>query len=178
MRRGIKHAVEEGLLLADRAARLDVRNRIEVATIGRNQEYRAEAFGPDALAALETLAAEQDGVADRLESEAKAVRRRWGVALGQHDYRRGDRRNLLTRARVARALAEAIRERARDDAYIADLIERARQDAWSDVAGVIRQNLDISERPPERPSRARAKRIDDLAAEIRKLAERRGGLGP
>jgi len=177
MSRALNQAIEEGLLLADHAARLDVRNRIEVATIGRNQEYRAEAFGPDALAILETLATEQDAVADRLESEAKAVRRRWGVALAQHDYRRGDRRNLLMRAKVARGLAEGLRRRAADDGYIADLIERARQDAWSDVAGVIRKNLDITERPPERPSTARTKRITDLAVELRKMAEQRGGLG-
>ena len=159
--------LDEGLLLAERAAVLQIRNRIEVATLGRDARgFRAVDFRPDAVAALHVLAEEQEGIARRLDEQRRSVRGRFGVADSHHDYRRGDLRNLRLRARAAQLLAEALRSRATDPEYLDGLIERARQDAWRDVAGHLKLHLDAAAAPPVSPDAARLERISDLAAEL------------
>lgn len=166
-RRRTPQALDEGVLLAERAAVLQIRNRIEVATLGRaGRDFDPTAFRTDAREALESLAAEQAGIATRLEAERHSVRGRLGVANSHHDYRRGDRRNLRLRAEAARRLAAELERRGTDPEYLDRLVERARQDAWRDVAGELKRHLDVAALPPERPDAARLERISDLAAEL------------
>lgn len=162
-----EHAIDEGLLLADRAARLDVRNRIEVETIGRGRDFDPEDFRADAVAALEQLAAEQAAIADRLDIERRLAGSRDGYAYNEHDYRRGDRRNLKARAKVARLMATELRAFAADPDRVADLVERARQEAWRDVAGHMQKKLRIYAAPPEfDEDPGRPERIVELAADL------------
>ncbi len=158
-------AVEEGRLLAQYAARLHLKNRIEVATIGEDKAFDPEDFVPDAIEEIERLAEEQDEVANRLETQAAAVQVR-ERPRHVHDYHADDRRNLRHRARVARLLAADLRMRAADPGEVAEIIERARQDAWRDVSSLIEAVIDVGARPPRRPSSARKRRIADLAGEL------------
>jgi len=165
-RRAALPALEEGRLLADHAAVLAVRNRIEVATIGEGRDFDAEEYLEAAHAAIAGLAAEQELVAARLDEERRSVRWRMGPADSQHDYRRGDRRNLRIRAATARALGAELRAQAADEGHVAELVERARRDAWRDVSGEIRRQLRVREAPPLEPDAGREARIADLAAEL------------
>jgi len=161
-------------MLADRAARLDVRNRIEVETIGRGRDFDPEEFRAEAISALEQLAAEQASIADRLEVEHQLAGRREGTAYSEHDYRRGDRRNLKVRAKVARLMAEELRAFAADADRVADLVERARQEAWRDVAGHMQRKLRIYAAPPEfDEDPGRGDRLAGLAAELAEHAAAR-----
>lgn len=160
-------ALDEGLMLADRAAVLAIRNRIEVATLGReSRDFEPTSFRADAFAELKSLADEQREIARRLDEERRSVRGRFGVAASHHDYRRGDLRNLRLRARASRMLADALHEHAADPGNLDLLIERARQEAWRDVAGHLKRHLDAAAAPPVRPDDARLERISDLAAEL------------
>lgn len=169
-------AVEEGLLLAEYAARLEVRNRIEVATIGRDEAFDPREFRLAAAEALEALAAEQDAIARRLEAERRLVagwRPRFGEASHVHDYRFGDRANLRLRAATARELADEIRAEAASPERLDALIERARQDAWRDVSQQLGRILEtVSPPPDEEDDPGRGARLADLAAELDALAER------
>jgi len=166
-RKRAEHAIDEGLMLADRAARLDVRNRIEVETIGRGRDFVADEFRSDAVAALELLASEQEGIADRLESERRLAGSRDGYAYNEHDYRRADRRNLKSRAKTARLMAEELRAFAADPERIDDLVERAREEAWQDIAGHMQKKMRIYAVPPEFDEDPfRRDRIADLAADL------------
>ena len=163
-------AIEEGRLLADYAIRLQLKNRIEVATLGDDERYSAERFAEGAAEELRHLAAEQDAVAERLEAQDTALRGRTRPRH-VHDYHVPDRGNLRHRARVARALAEDLRRRAADGDELLALVERARQDAWRDVARVIEQLIDVErELPPDVVDAARASRLADLADELAALA--------
>jgi len=162
--------LDEGRLLADHAAVLQIRNRIEVATVGEGRDFDADEYRADARTAVEALATEQEAVADRLDEERQRIRWRLGPADSQHDYRRGDRRNLRVRARTARDLAAELRARAADPAYVESLVERAREDAWRDIAGEIRRQLRVREAPPVEADPAREARIADLAAELAGMA--------
>ncbi len=165
-RGGDPQALDEGVLLAQHAATLQIRNRIEVATLGEGRDYAAADYEDAAREALELLAQEQEVVADRLAAERASVRFRFGPADSQHDYRRGDRKNLRLREQAARKLAARLRERAQDPAYCEALIESARGDAWRDVAGEIRRQLRVRESPPAVPDAAREARIADFAAAL------------
>ena len=169
-----EHAIDEGLLLADRAARLDVRNRIEVETIGRGRDFDPEEFRGDAIAALELLAAEQETIADRLDVERRLAGSRDGYAISEHDYQRSDRRNLKARAKVARLMALELRAFAADAERVGDLVERARQEAWRDVAGHMHRKMRIYAAPPEfDEDPGRGDRLMDLAAELAAQADAR-----
>ena len=144
-----------------------IRNQIEVATLGRGgRDFRPEAFRVGAKEELRALEREQREVARRLDEERRSVRARFGVADSHHDYRRGDLRNLRLRARSARMLADLLRQRANDRAHLDALVERARQEAWRDVAGELKRHLDVAAAPPVRPDAARLERLSDLAAEL------------
>lgn len=162
-----EHAIDEGHLLADRAARLEVRNRIEVETIGRGRDFDPEEFRRDAVAVLGQLADEQVAVADRLDVERRLAGGRDGYAVSEHDYQRSDRRNLKRRAKAARLMAAELRTYAADTSRVTDLVERARQEAWRDVAGHMQKKLRIYAAPPEfDEDPGRADRLSDLAAEL------------
>jgi len=166
-RKRAEQAIDEGHLLADRAARLEVRNRIEVETIGRGRDFDPEEFRGDAVAVLRQLADEQDAVAKRLDIERRLASGRDGYAASEHDYQRSVRRNLRRRAKAARLLAAELRAYAADDARVIDLVERARQEAWRDVAGQVQKKLRIYAAPPEfDEDPGRRDRLMDLAAEL------------
>ena len=162
-------ALEEGRLLADYAVRLQLKNRIEVATLGEDRSFAAEAFTEPAAVELRHIADEQDAVAERLEAEASSLAAKRNPRH-VHDYHAGDRRNLRHRARVARALAEDRRAQADDHDALLALVERARQDAWRDIAHAIEAVIDIGVAPPKRPSAKRTRRIADFAEELAGLA--------
>jgi len=173
-RRRAEHAIDEGLLLAEGAARLEVRNRIEVETIGRGRDFDPEEFRGEAVAVLEQLAGEQDRVAERLEVERRLAGARDGYAYNEHDYRRADRRNLKRRAKVARLMAAELRDYAADGERVARLVERAREEAWRDVAGQVQRKLRIYYAPPEfDEDPGRGERLTDLAAELVAQVEER-----
>jgi len=173
-RRRAEQAIDEGHLLADRAARLEVRNRIEVETIGRGRDFEPEEFHDDAVAVLRQLADEQDAIAHRLDVERRLAGTRDGYAASEHDYHRSDRRNLKRRAKAARLMAAELRAYAADDGRVADLVERARQEAWQDVAGQLQKKLRIYAAPPEfDEDPGRQDRLCALAAELAAQADSR-----
>lgn len=163
-------ALEEGRLLADYSVRLQLKNRIEVSTLGDDERFDVARFSDGAAQELRQLADEQDAVAERLETEAASLRGR-SRPKHVHDYHVADRRNLRHRAKVARALAAELRRRADDDAERCELVERARQDAWRDVARALEAVIDVeSALPPDVIDPARAVRIADLADELSGIA--------
>lgn len=164
----VPEAVDEGRLLAEYAARLAVKNRIEVATIGEGAVFEAEAFAAGAAEELLRLAEEQDAIGERLEAEAEVLRAH-NRPRHVHDYHAGDRRNLRHRARVARALAAALRARSEDPADLLELVENARADAWRDVAGMLEAIIDAGARPPRETGPRRAARLADLADDLATL---------
>ena len=166
-RRRSELAIDEGMLLAVRAASLDVRNRIEVETIGRGRDFDPEEFRGDAIGARGQLAAEQRAIADRLDLEHRLAGSRGGVAYSEHDYRRGDRANLRVRARTARRMAAELDAFAADAERVGELVERARREAWRDVAGQVQKKLRIYAAPPEfDEDPGRRGRLSELAAEL------------
>ncbi len=152
------------------ASRMSLKNRILVDSLTGRHTYDKAHHRSLAREVLERLAAEADAAAERL-SEAK----RWsaatdGRARHAHDYRSADFANLKHRLAVSEAIARSLRELSQDDDFLDDLVMRARDDAWHEVAIIIEQSLDRSVIPvdtrylAEREERMRRLIDEDLAA--------------
>jgi hypothetical protein len=166
----LEDATEEGLMLADYANRMTVKNRIEVAVLGGDDTYAVDHYVDAAREAIEALARESEAVADRIAEERRWSESLVGDAEHVHDYRSADRSNLEFRLSAALALADKLRERAHDGAYVEDLIERARGDAWREISAAIegvldRRNIPVdAEYKRERAGRMRKLITEDLEA--------------
>jgi hypothetical protein len=166
----LQEATEEGLMLADYASRMAVKNRIEVAALADQESYSPDHYVNDARESIDALAQESDAAADRIAEERRWSESLVGDAEHVHDYRAADRSNLEFRLATALALADKLRGRRDDDAYVDDLIERARGDAWREVAGAIEGVLDRRNIPVddvylrERDARIRRLVTEDLEA--------------
>jgi hypothetical protein len=166
----LEDATEERLMLADYANRMTVKNRIEVEVLGGDDTYAVDHYVDAAREAIEALAQESEAVADRIAEERRWSESLVGDAEHVHDYRSADRSNLEFRLSAALALADKLRERAHDGAYVEDLIERARGDAWREISAAIegvldRRNIPVdAEYKRERAGRMRKLITEDLEA--------------
>jgi hypothetical protein len=162
-------AVDEGLLLAEYASRMRLKNRIVIGTLTENAPYAATRYLDEAREALDVLASEAEDVAERIAEE-----RRWSATLGGnaehvHDYRSADMANLRRREELSEAMALSLRERAEDESFLRGLVERARAAAWDDIAASIEDRLERRRIPVdakylrERERRIRLFLSEDLA---------------
>nr|WP_208387915.1 asparagine synthase [Microbacterium halimionae] len=142
-----------------------LKNRILVEVIAGGEDFEIEHFKPQAREALISLAVEAETDADRTHREKKLASRRFSDSDGTHDYRSRDVRNLRRRRRQSLKIAKALRERADDDAELAELVEAAREAAWAEVSRNIDSTLRIeAARPDLEPDygKMRAARMQSL----------------
>ncbi|GAB3581732.1 hypothetical protein GCM10027406_23450 [Leifsonia lichenia] len=175
----LEQSVEEGMLLADYATRMAVKNHIVVDTIQQDNPFDPARHTAQAAEMLRELADEQDQAAERAAESRLAVVGLGGDATHPHDYRDIDTSNLALREEAAKALANGLRAKADSEQELLTIVERARQDAWDEVGRAIQAGLDAfsgvealkANYEEERPARLRLLIWRDLA----KLEEERGG---
>ena len=131
----------EGLLVSEAAARMALKNRIIVMALRGDEPFDADRAAAAAREVLHELVREMDEVAEWSASERESAAQREGRSAHQHDYHRADAWNLRLRERVNAAVAQRLTELRGDDAYLAAFAERARQEAWAEIAGEIDQRL-------------------------------------
>lgn len=170
----------EGLLVAESAARMALKNRIIVMALRGDEPFAADRAAAAAREVLHELVQEMDEVAEWSAHEREEATRREGRARHQHDYHRTDSWNLRLRERVNEAVAARLSALRADPEYLAEFAERAREDAWGEIAGVIEQRL-AREWPEievdeaylrERDERMRALSVD-LERDLREVVRRR-----
>lgn len=171
----VEESTSEGLMLANYASRMRVKNAIIVGVLTRPGSYSAEDYIGDASAALEHLAAEFDAAQERISGELRAIETLRGSASHAHDYRAGDSANLNHRRAVLRALVEELRTRHDDRGYLLDLVEAARKDAWADIAREVSETLDRSNIVvDENYEKERARRMREVSRDLARLAKTGG----
>ena len=131
----------EGLLVSEAAGRMALKNRIIVMALRGDEPFDAVRASAAAREVLHELVQELDEVAEWSAAERESAAQREGRSAHQHDYHRADAWNLRLRQRVNAAVAERLTELRNDDAYLAEFAERARQEAWEEIAGVIEARL-------------------------------------
>lgn len=173
----VAEATEEGLMLAEYASRMAVKNRILIEGLTGETAFDPTRFTRAAGESLEALAAEQTAAAARIRETLVDASMASGRSAHIHDYRPADVDNLDHREKLSLAVAATLRYRAIDVDYLLALVERAREDAWREVSQSIEENLDRTpvfddgeEYRRDRDVRMALVVIEDLA----KLAEERG----
>lgn len=158
-------AADEGLAMALSAASMGIKNRILVSAITTNDTFVHDDFREDADEILGQLAKESlDGAALAKRERAVAEKLR-GRPAHQHDYRQVDVDKLTLRIAAGREIAKRLREIQNDSQQVHDLIERARESAWSELAREMDQRLAVVARmqqPDENYQAERESRLRDL----------------
>ncbi|WP_431280019.1 hypothetical protein [Leifsonia poae] len=175
----LDQSVEEGMMLADYATRMAVKNHIVVDTIQLGNAFDPSRHTGAAAETLRELADEQDQAAIRVAVAREDVEGLGGDAVHPHDYRDVDVDNLRRREEAATVLGAALRERAASEEELLAIVERARVEAWGEVGAAIEASLYAfsgaealkANYEAERPARLRLLIQRDLA----RLEEERGG---
>ena len=131
----------EGLMVAEAAARMTLRNRFVMLALRGDEPFEPERASAAAREVLYELVQEAEEVAERTADEREAAARRDGRSSHEHDYRRADGPNLRRREKVYAAISTELWKRRSDPEYLAALAERARGEAWEEVAGAIDARL-------------------------------------
>ena len=168
----LEDATEEGLLLAEYACRMALKNSVVVGALRGSEPYSEARYAADARDVLESLAAEADAVADRIEATRRVTGALKGEAGHVHDYRVADEDNLERREEASRSMARVLRERCADDEYLSRLVTRARNEAWGEISAAIEASLQRGYVPPvsddsyqrDRDNRIKLLISEDLAA--------------
>ncbi|GAA2753051.1 hypothetical protein [Amnibacterium kyonggiense] len=139
VRRAVEEEADEGLLLAEYATRMRLKNRIIVDTVTAQGSVDPEAWADEVRLALGGLRVEAEASARRMEQEEPVARLTRGSAVHEHDYRASDADNLERRRRVYRLVARRLLRWENDPAQIAALLEAARHDAQEEIDAALRR---------------------------------------
>jgi hypothetical protein len=173
-----KREVAEGLLLAEFAVRLAVKNQILVDVLGRGEDFDPARVGRQVRAELGALGDEHEHAARRMRRDARLAALRLGRGRHQHDYRAIDRRNLRWRAAVAEEVARRLRAAEADDDAVVALVDAARAAAWEELASEVHGALGRVQPPPPPPDLDPEERMLRqqlvVALDLTALAEERG----
>jgi hypothetical protein len=175
----VADATSDGLMLAEYAGRMKLKNAVIVGVLTRPDSYDPAEYLEDAAGALGYLADQFETDADRVAEELRASDHLRGTATRAHDYRSADAENLRTREAVLRSVVASLRAHRDDGGYLLELVEGAREDAWADISRAVQESLDRSaivvdasyER--ERTERMRLLVAEDLAQLTARLVAER-----
>jgi hypothetical protein len=138
----LEDMVSEGVMLAEFAARMALKNQIVIGALAESVPYHPDYYAESARAVLNEVIHESQGSAQLAERKREVAAGRGGVGEHQHDYRSSDTENLRRREDVNLAVADRLAALRDDDDYVARLVERARDDAWADIGQAITARLD------------------------------------
>jgi len=133
----LEELVEDGLLIAESAARMTVKNEVILRALRDRADYRSEGARELARTELRRLAVEARVDVRRLEEERGRAEDRPGKASHQSDYRAGDIRHLERRIEAGEALAERLIRLSVDDEHLDEMVEVARRQAWDEVGASL-----------------------------------------
>ncbi|WP_346232062.1 hypothetical protein [Parafrigoribacterium mesophilum] len=170
----VAEATSDGLMLAEHAGRMALKNIIIVGALSGSGSYDAAQYLDAAAGVLEELADEFEQDGERVARALHSIEYRSGRAVRAHDYRLADTKNLRVRRAVLGSLVDSLRGLRDDRAYLVNLVESARKDAWADVSREVQDGLDRSAIVVDSfYTRARPGRMRLLAADLDRLAAQR-----
>lgn len=175
----VEEIVEQGLLVADVAVRMSVKNAIIMNALQRRADYDEEQIVEMVREAVAELAREREQDATHIERMRSEIRKTGRSAWSDSEYGDGDNRTLRHRQQVYAGVAAELRQRAADAAYLSATAERARTAAWHEIGDSLKERAThpyYSGGASEEYQAAREERIEllisrDLTELIRQRAE-------
>ena len=138
----VDEAAAEGVAMAKQAAVMALKNRVLVSAHVSPDEFDVAEFIEVARDITEALAREEDQLAERSRTDRRNAALLKGRSIHQHDYRRHDVGNLVLREQTFEAVASRLREVRADDEKMRELVIRARDQAWAELAREMERSLD------------------------------------
>ena len=129
----VEDIVEQGLLVADVAVRMTVKNAIIMNALKRHVDYDADQIIDMVRTTTIDLAEERERDAAHISRMRGEIRDTGRSSWSESDYGNDDNRTLRHRQEVYEKVAEELRARAADDTYLNTAAERAREMAWDEI---------------------------------------------
>jgi hypothetical protein len=171
----VEQVVRDGMLIGDSVVRMALRNRLIVDALRDRRDFDRRRLSLAASREFDQLADHEWESAERLR-----FRRDEHAEEPDDDALEESRR----REHLHRAMSDGFATRSRDAAVLAAIVERSRDEAWSDVAGVIlrrageRAVLFDDDRLDDRDPHYESDRVERLGAlvavDLTALAQERG----
>jgi hypothetical protein len=160
----VAHAVAEGILIARSALTMAIKNHIIIGAISEDRSYDADEVAAFARDEIRQLAAEESGYAVRVRESAVSAVAAHGPSQHRHDYRAADETALLHREAIYHGLAAELLALSEDAAYVADVVNVARVNAWDEIGDALLARLERLEQIGSAPDyeKRRKKRLRQL----------------
>jgi hypothetical protein len=178
----VEEIAEQGVMVADVAVRLNVKNAIIMNALARQQDYSSERVAQIVRESLTELADERDADAAHLDAVAQEIDRFGRSGRAESDYGVDDNRTINHRRAVYRLVAQGLRARCDDKDYVRSTAEKARQAAWHEIGDSLKtraehpyygggSSKEYAENREERIRNLIEKDFPRLVRESRKTAE-------
>ena len=135
----VEEIVEQGLLVADVAVRMSVKNDIIMNALKHHADYHEDEIIDMVRNSVTDLAEERERDAEHIERVRTEIRENGWSSWSESEYGSDDTRTLKHRQQVYEGVAEQLRGRASDDEYLRVTAERARELAWGEIGDSLKE---------------------------------------
>ncbi|MFC7765823.1 asparagine synthase [Leucobacter soli] len=135
----VEEIIEQGMLVADVAVRMTVKNTIIMNALKRRMDYDEEQIVDMVRDAIDELARERERDARHIERVRDEIRSTGRSSWSESEYGNDDNRTLRHRQEVYEGVADELRACAADAEYLARTAERARAAAWDEIGDSLKE---------------------------------------
>lgn len=134
----VEEIVEQGLLVADVAVRMTVKNAIIMNALKDHADYDKDQIIGMVRDSLNELAVERERDARHIARVRGEVRNSGRSSWSETEYGSGDSRTLKHRQEVYEQVAAELRDRTGDDEYLRSTADRAHELAWEEIGNSLK----------------------------------------
>jgi hypothetical protein len=160
----IERSVDEGVLIASAAVTMEVKNHIIVEAIREGHPFNLDEVCAAVRRELVALAQENNASAQRVQQLSVDVQTEGGAGYDSEGYQVDDHPTLTKRGIIHVMLAAELERLGEDEQFVAEVAERARVQAWTEVGDAVSTRL-LDALPDDRD----ASYDDDKDARVRAL---------
>lgn len=135
----VEEIVEQGLLVADVAVRMSVKNAIIMNALHKHSDYNEAQIIEMVRSATEDLAIERERDARHITRMRGEIRDTGRSSWSESDYGNDDNRTLRHRQEVYERVAEELHLRTEDPEYLEATAKRAHALAWDEIGDSLKE---------------------------------------
>lgn len=177
----VEDIVEQGMLVADVAVRMTVKNAIIMNALKRHVDYNEQQIIDMVHDSVVEVASERERDAEHIGRMRGEIRRHGRSSWTDADYGNSDSQTLRHREEVYAGVAQELRQRSDDPKYLRVTAERARSAAWEEIGDSLKNRASepyYGGGGTAEYAQHRDERIDELIAnDLASLLKERGAFG-
>lgn len=135
----VEEIVEQGMMVADVATRMTVKNAIILNALGNRADYDQQQIIEMVRETVLGLANERGGDAKHISRMRGEISAHGSSQWTKNSFGQDDSKTLRHRQEVYEQVAAQLMQRAEDDEYLTQTAERARSAAWQEIGDSISQ---------------------------------------